>query len=73
MTNLELIELLTQMPKDSEVRICIKLPFATVGPVPTRALTSVSSGFDWEHGKILLQAEVDLCPFEYCNKVGEKL
>ena len=68
MTNKELIELLSTMPEDSDVRIKVKLPFDTMGPTPTKRITGVLNGFDWEHGTILLQSEVDLCPSEYCNR-----
>ena len=42
--------------------IVIKLPYATVGAHPMRAVKSVSSGFDWEDGKFMIWPETDLYP-----------
>lgn len=48
--------------EDREVVIAIKLPYTTVGPIPTIPIKSVRLGFDWERGKYILTAEEELMP-----------
>ena len=47
---------------DNEVVISVKLPYATVGAIPTIPVKSAQNGFDWEHGKFILQAQEELTP-----------
>ena len=48
--------------EDPEVVIEIKLPYSTVGGKPTVKIKNTSMGFDWDHGKFILQPEKSLCP-----------
>ncbi len=48
--------------EDPEVVIQIKLPYSTVGSMPTVKLKSVQMGFDWDHGKFILVPEENLTP-----------
>ena len=47
---------------DHEVMIAIKLPYATVGPIPMVAVKSAVSGFDWESGKFIIGPVEELTP-----------
>jgi len=42
---------------DLDVVIAVKLPYATVGPMPTVDVRSISTGFDWDSGKLIIQPE----------------
>lgn len=48
--------------EDPEVVIRIKLPYATVGGMPTVKVKTVQMGFDWEHGKFIIWPEEDVTP-----------
>lgn len=47
---------------DPEVVIQIKLPYSTVGGMPTVKIKNAQMGFDWDNGKFILQPEEDLTP-----------
>lgn len=47
---------------DSEVVVKIKLPYTTVGGMPTVKIKSAQMGFDWDKGKFVLWPEEDLTP-----------
>jgi hypothetical protein len=48
--------------EDPEVVIQIKLPYNTVGGMPTVKVKSVQMGFDWNSGKFIITPEEDLTP-----------
>ena len=58
----ELKHILQYAKDDDEVMISIKLPYVTVGARPMVAVKSAGSGFDWEHGKFILNPEENLTP-----------
>ncbi len=58
----ELKQILAHANDDNEVVISVKLPYTTVGAIPTVAVRSAQNGFDWEHGKFILQAQEELTP-----------
>lgn len=49
-------------PEDPTVVIKIKLPYATVGGLPTVTVKNMHMGFDWDHGKFIIYPEEDLTP-----------
>lgn len=49
-------------PEDPEVVVRIKLPYSTVGGMPTVKIKNVYMGFDWDHGKFIFYPEEDLTP-----------
>jgi hypothetical protein len=48
--------------EDPEVVIQIKLPYSTVGALPTVKIKHISMGFDWDHGKFIITPEENLTP-----------
>ena len=50
--------------RDQEVMVVVKLPYATVGSHPMRAVKSAGSGFDWENGKFMIWPEESLQPVD---------
>jgi hypothetical protein len=48
--------------QDADIKIAIKLPYATVGPIPMVGVKSTHMGIDWERGKFILYPEEDLTP-----------
>ena len=48
--------------EDPEVVIQIKLPYSTVGGMPTVKVKNIHMGFDWDHGKFIIAPEEDLTP-----------
>ena len=48
--------------EDPEVVIKIKLPYNTVGAMPTVKVKSMHMGFDWDSGKFIIYPEEDLTP-----------
>ena len=58
----ELKQILEHAKDDNEVMISVKLPYTTVGAMPMVAVKSAQNGFDWEHGKFILQAQEELAP-----------
>jgi hypothetical protein len=46
--------------EDPEVVVKIKLPYSTVGGLPTVKVKNVQMGFDWEQGKFIITPEEDL-------------
>jgi len=58
----QLKQILEHSNDDNEVVISVKLPYATVGAIPMVAVKSAQNGFDWEHGKFILQAQEELTP-----------
>jgi hypothetical protein len=48
--------------EDPEVVIQIKLPYDTVGAMPSVKVKNVQMGFDWEKGKFIITPEEDLTP-----------
>ena len=47
---------------DPEVVISIKLPYSTVGAMPTVGVKSAQNGFDWDSGKFILTPEEHVTP-----------
>lgn len=45
---------------DADVKIVVKLPYATVGAVPMVHVKSVQLGFDWEAGSFMIYPEESL-------------
>jgi hypothetical protein len=58
----QLKQILEHAKDDNEVMLSVKLPYTTIGPIPMVAIKSAQSGFDWEHGKFILNAEEELTP-----------
>ena len=58
----ELKQKLEHANDDDSVMIAIKLPFVTVGPIPTTSVKYAFTGFDWEKGKFILTPEENLTP-----------
>lgn len=48
--------------EDHEVVIAVKLPYTTVGAIPTVPVKLAFKGFDWENGKFILTPEENLTP-----------
>lgn len=48
--------------EDPEVVIAIKLPYSTVGGLPTVKVKTMWMGFDWDQGKFIITPEEDLTP-----------
>lgn len=48
--------------EDPEVVVKIKLPYSTVGAMPTVKVKSVHMGFDWDAGKLIIYPEEELTP-----------
>ncbi len=48
--------------EDPEVVIHMKLPYTTVGGIPTVKVKSMHMGFDWDSGKFIITPEEDLTP-----------
>ena len=58
----ELKKRLEHVNDEEEVRIEIKMPFTTVGGIPTVGVKFAHSGFDWDNGKFMLTPEENLTP-----------
>ena len=56
------IDLYDDFREDPEVVIKIKLPYSTVGAMPTVKVRSVHMGFDWDAGKLIIYPEEELTP-----------
>jgi hypothetical protein len=48
--------------EDPEVVVKIKLPYSTVGGMPTVKIRSAHMGFDWDAGKLIFYTEEELTP-----------
>lgn len=48
--------------EDPEVVVQIKLPYSTVGSIPTVKIKSAQMGFDWDSGKFIFITEEQLTP-----------
>jgi len=48
--------------EDPEVVVKIKLPYSTVGAMPTVKIRSAHMGFDWDAGKLIFYTEEELTP-----------
>ena len=48
--------------EDPEVVIKIKLPYSTVGAMPTVKIKNAYMGFDWDSGKFIFYPEEDVTP-----------
>lgn len=48
--------------EDPEVVIEIKLPYSTVGSMPTVKIKNAQMGFDWDSGKFIFTTEEPLTP-----------
>lgn len=64
--------------EDHEVVVAVKLPYTTVGAIPTVPVKLAFKGFDWENGKFILTPEENLTPTdrdfaESMKKMQEKL
>ena len=58
----ELKQKLEHTPDDVEVVVAIKLPYTTVGAIPTVAVKYAFNGFDWEQGKFIITPEENVTP-----------
>ena len=47
---------------DPEVVVRIKMPYTTVGGMPTVKIKNAQMGFDWDSGKFIFSTEEDLTP-----------
>lgn len=47
---------------DSEVVVAVKMPFTTVGAIPTVPVDLAFNGFDWDNGKFILTPKENLTP-----------
>lgn len=52
-------QLSQQAPANATLRVCVFSP-GSIGPAPTCEITDISSGFDWDSGKILIDTEEPL-------------
>lgn len=57
-----LVDLYQHPYNDPEVVIKIKLPYVTVGGLPTVKVKDANMGFDWDAGKFILTPEESLMP-----------
>ena len=48
--------------EDPEVVVQIKLPYSTVGAMPTVKVKNAQMGFDWDQGKFIFTPEEELTP-----------
>ena len=48
--------------EDPEVVVKIKLPYSTVGAMPTVKIKNAYMGFDWDSGKFIFYPEEDVTP-----------
>ena len=48
--------------EDPEVVIKIKLPYSTVGAMPTVRIKNAYKGIDWDSGKFIFYPEEDITP-----------
>jgi len=58
----QLIDLYDDFNENPEVVIKIKLPYSTVGAMPTVKVRSVHMGFDWDAGKLIFYPEEEVTP-----------
>lgn len=58
----QLIDLYDDFHENPEVVIKIKLPYSTVGAMPTVKVRSVHMGFDWDAGKLIIYPEEEVTP-----------
>jgi len=58
----QFVDLYDDFREDPEVVIKIKLPYSTVGAMPTIKVRSVHMGFDWDAGKLIIYPEEELTP-----------
>ena len=60
-------------PEDPTVVIQIKLPYNTVGPMPTILVENVMMGIDWDSGKFILRPTEELTPSDrnFAKKMQE--
>ena len=58
----ELKQKLEHANDNDSVMVAVKLPYATVGPIPTISVKYAFTGFDWEKGKFILTPEENLTP-----------
>jgi hypothetical protein len=64
---MKLSQLISQLERgnldpDLDIVIVTKLPYTTIGAVPSTPVKNISTGFDWEHGKLLIWPEENLTP-----------
>lgn len=59
--------------EDPEVVVKIKLPYSTVGAMPTVKVKSAHIGFDWDSGKFIFYPEEELTPSDrdFANQMRE--
>ena len=62
MTLKELKDIINALYNDSnkDNRVYISLKEESIGPVATTEVKSICPGFDWNHGKILIETEDDV-------------
>ena len=58
----QFIYLYDDFRENPEVVIKIKMPYSTVGAMPTVKVRSVHMGFDWDAGKLIIYPEEELTP-----------
>lgn len=58
--------------EDPEVVVQIKMPYTTVGGMPTVKIKSAQMGFDWDSGKFIFTPEEDLTPSDrdFAKQIG---
>lgn len=52
-------QLSQQAPANATLQVCVFSP-GSIGPAPTCEITDISSGFDWDSGKILIDTQEPL-------------
>jgi hypothetical protein len=60
----QLNEIIKHTEVDLEVGIVTKVPYPTIGSHPMTAVKSISAGFDWDHGNLMIWPESNLAPEE---------
>lgn len=58
----ELKRKLEHAKDDDNVVVAIKLPFVTVGALPSVPISLAFTGFDWDNGKFILTPEENVTP-----------
>lgn len=63
----ELIHLLSHMRDDAEIVVQLHQP--GVGGTPTTSIETVSSGFDWDNGKIIFSTKDKVVTQEHLDRI----
>lgn len=65
----ELMYILSSCEPNDRVSILIQKPFTTIGGTPVAEIKSVSVGFDWDKGKVMIVPENKLWEVDPENSV----